>query len=60
MYWIAKVTTAQLAVDRKVEQRPIPQATALIEVESDLPYLLGLQGPLRADSAPCVPDRALG
>jgi hypothetical protein len=55
-----EVATAELAINRKVEQRPIPQATALIEVEPDLPYLLGLQGPFRTDSAPCIPDRALG
>lgn len=29
-----KVATAELAVDRKVEPRPISQAAALIEVES--------------------------
>lgn len=54
-----KVATAQLAVNRKVEQGTVPQATALIEVETDLPNLLGFQGPLRANTAPCIPDRAL-
>ncbi|NKJ43705.1 hypothetical protein FHW94_003194 [Novosphingobium sp. SG720] len=55
-----KVATAQLAVDCKVEQRPIPQAAALIEVKADLPNLLWLQRPLCADRAPSVPDRVLG
>lgn len=54
------VATAQLAVDSEVEKGTVPQAAALIEGEADLPNLLGLQGPLRTDSAPRIPDRAPG
>ncbi len=45
-----EVAATELAVDREVEQRPISQAAALIEVESDLPYLLRFQRSLRARS----------
>nr|KIS29855.1 hypothetical protein TQ38_26005 [Novosphingobium sp. P6W] len=55
-----KVATAQLVVDCKVEQRPIPEAAALIEVKADLPDLLWVQRPLGTDRAPSVPDRVLG
>jgi hypothetical protein len=35
-----QVAAPELAVERQVEQRPIRQAAALIEVKSDLPYPL--------------------
>jgi hypothetical protein len=47
-----QVAASEFAVDRQVEQRPISQAAALIEVKSYLPYLLRFQGTLRADSLP--------
>lgn len=37
-----QVAAAKLAIDRKVKQCAISQATVLIEVETDLPYLLWL------------------
>src|SRR5436309_2056370 len=35
-----QIAATQFAVDREIEKRTISQAAALIEVESDLPYLL--------------------
>ena len=43
-----QVTASKLAIDRKIKQRPISQAAALIEVETDLPDLLWFQSPLCA------------
>ena len=54
-----QVAPPQFAVDRQVEQRPISQAAALIEVKSDLPYLLRFQRALRADGPSGIPDWAL-
>ena len=39
-FHLNEITTPKLAVDCQVEQCPISQAAALIEVKSDLPYLL--------------------
>jgi hypothetical protein len=55
-----QVAAPEFAVDRQVEQRPISQAAALIEVKSDLPYLLRFQRALRADGLSGIPDLALG
>ncbi len=55
-----EIAAPEFAVDRQVEQRPISQAAALIEVESDLPYLLRLQGALRTDGPSGIPGLALG
>jgi len=46
-----QVAASKFAVDRQVEQRPISQAAALIEVEPDFPYLLRFQ---RTRFAPTV------
>lgn len=48
------------AVDRQIKQRPISQAAALTEVETDFPNLLRFQSPLRADGPSSIPNRAPG
>lgn len=53
------VAAAQLAVDRKVEQRPVPQTPMLIEPEADCPYLLLFERPLGAQDPALVPGATL-
>lgn len=55
-FHLHKVATTELTVDRKVEQRSIPQAAMLIKEESDLPNMLGFQRSLRSDCAPRIPN----
>jgi hypothetical protein len=54
-----QIAAPEFAIDRQVEQRPISQAAALIEVKSDLPDLLRFQRALRADGSSGIPDWAL-
>ncbi|MEV4934117.1 hypothetical protein MRBLMA1_002990 [Sphingobium sp. LMA1-1-1.1] len=51
---------AKLAFDRQIEQCPISQAAALIEVETDFPNLLGFQSPLCTHGPSGIPNRAHG
>lgn len=55
-----KIAAPQFAVDCQIEQRPISQAAAPIEVEPDLPNLLRFQCAVRADGSSCILDRAIG
>lgn len=50
-----EITSAQLAVDRQIEQRTVTHTSLLFEPESDRPYLLLLERSLRADLPPRVP-----
>jgi uncharacterized protein (DUF1778 family) len=49
------VATAQLAVDREVEQRPVAQSSMLIEKEADCPNVARLQRPLGANHIARIP-----
>jgi hypothetical protein len=56
------VAAAQLAIDGKVEQRPVAQTPFSVEPEPDGPDLLRLESAFRADHAsgvprPSLPDR---
>jgi hypothetical protein len=55
-----KIATAELAVDREIKEGPVSQAAPLIEIKSDLPYLLRFQGTLCADCPSRIPDRTFG
>jgi hypothetical protein len=50
-----KIATAQLAVDREVEQREVANATIDRQPRSDFPDVLGLRRRLLADDAAGVP-----
>jgi hypothetical protein len=54
-----QIAASQLAVDRKIEQRPIPQSVLPVQHEPNLPHLLRLQRSLRAKLPSCVPSRPL-
>lgn len=49
------ITTAQLAVDRKVEQRSVAKSFMLVEPEANGPYLLLFQRALRTNEPAFVP-----
>lgn len=55
-----EIATAKLGVDHEIEQRPVSQVTPLIEIKSDLPYLLRFQGTLGADCPSNIPDLTFG
>ena len=52
------VATAELAVDRQVEQRPVTQAPVLVKEEADSPNLSRLQRALRSNLPSGIPDPA--
>jgi hypothetical protein len=54
-----QVAASKFAVDRQVEQRPISNTAALIEVEPDLLYLLRFERTLRANGSSSIPDLTL-
>jgi hypothetical protein len=50
-----QVATAQFAVDRHVEQRPVTHSPVLIKIEADRPDIARLQWAFRADVLACIP-----
>jgi len=52
-----KVAAAQFAVDRKIEQRAIPQTFVFIEKEADSPNVARFERPLRATFWPAFQGR---
>lgn len=54
-----QVAASEFAVDRQIEQRPISQASTLIEIEPNLPNLLRFEGTLRTDGSSGIPDLPL-
>lgn len=60
-----QVAASEFAVDRQIEQRPISQASTLIEIEPNFPNLLRFEGTLCTDGSSGIPhlplcDGALG
>ncbi len=50
-----QIAAAELAVDGQVEHGQVAEPLLALEMETDGPYLLGLEGRLGPDGAPLVP-----
>lgn len=59
-FYSHEIAAPKFAIDREVEQSPVPQAATLIKVEADFPYLLWFQRALRANGPSSIPDFAIG
>ncbi|AEH89508.1 hypothetical protein Mesop_5090 [Mesorhizobium opportunistum WSM2075] len=55
-----EVATAQLAVDRQIEERSVSQTPLPIEKEANRPYLSRFQRAFRSDLLACIPCPATG
>jgi hypothetical protein len=53
-----QIATAQLAVDRKIEQCAISNAVILVEQEADCPNFLWLERPFRSQFSTHIPCRS--
>jgi len=55
-----EIAAAQLAVDRQIEERSVPQTPLPIQKEADRPYLPGFQRAFRSDLLARIPCAAVG
>ena len=53
------IAAAQLAIDRQVEQRPVPQSAVFVEEKAYRPHVAWFQRPLRAHHVASVPRPTL-
>ena len=57
--YLHQITSSKFAIDREVEESPVPQATLSIKPKSNSPNLLRLQRALRTQLVACIPSGAV-